>query len=90
LCPLSLYSSLPAVSFILIPVIAGIAGRNIINAEQGIQFGIPGFLLGPLTTILGFYLTITIGALVLKTVITVVAVRLLLTTRGFPGTASNS
>ncbi len=74
----SLYSSLPAVSFILIPGIAMISGRNIINVEQGIQFGIPNFLPYPINTILGFYLVITIGALVLKTAITVVVVHIFL------------
>jgi len=75
---LSLYSSLPALSFILIPLIAWTSGRNIMNGQEGIRFGIPGFLPGPLNTILGFYLAITIGALVLKTVITTSEVRILL------------
>jgi len=87
---LSFYSSLPAVSFILIPVIAIISGRNIMNAEQGIQFGIPDFLPDPFNTILGFYLAITIGALVLKTVITATLVRLVFTNLDRPGTASSS
>ena len=87
---LSFYSSLPAVSFILIPVIAVISGRNIINAEQGFQFGIPDFLPYPINTILGFYLAITIGAFVLKTLITATLVRLIFTNLGRPGTASSS
>lgn len=86
----SLYSSLPAASFILIPVLALISGRNIINAEQGIRFGIPDYLPYPINTILGFYLVITIGALVLKTAITVAVVHVFLTVQGNQKTASNS
>jgi hypothetical protein len=87
---LALYSSIPAVSFILIPVIAVISGRNIINSEQGIRFGIPDFFPYPINTILGFYSVIVIGALVLKTVMTTVLVSLLITARDKPWTASSS
>lgn len=84
----SLYSSLPAVSFILIPVLALISGRNIVNVEQGIQFGIPNFLPYPINTILGFYLVITIGVLVFKTAITVAVLHVFLTVQSNQKTAS--
>jgi hypothetical protein len=69
----SLYSSLPAVSFILVPVFAAIGGWNIVSATDGVRFGIPEFLHlpWPVNTILGFYGAIIVGAAVLKVVITV-------------------
>ncbi|MGB2696436.1 MAG: hypothetical protein WBD28_01095 [Candidatus Zixiibacteriota bacterium] len=77
---LSLYSCLPAASFIIIPVLAAIGGRNVLSAEQAIQFGIPEFLHlpFPLNTILGFYVALVIGAVVFKTVITTGEVSLLI------------
>jgi hypothetical protein len=77
---LSLYSCLPATSFILIPVLAGLGGRNILSAEEGFRFGIPDFLHlpWPLNTILGFYAVLVIGAVVLKTIITLGEVSLLI------------
>jgi hypothetical protein len=77
---LSLYSCLPVVSFILIPVLAGLGGRNILSAEEGFRFGIPDFLHlpWPLNTILGFYAILVIGAVVFKVVITTGEVGLLL------------
>jgi hypothetical protein len=75
---LSLYSSLPAFSFIVVPVIIIFAGNNVLSAEAGASFGIPSFLPWPLTTILGFYAACAIGAVVLKTAITTGEVRLLI------------
>jgi len=75
---LSLYSSLPASSFIVIPVITGPGGRPILNSTEGFRFGIPGFLPWPSNTILGFYAVLVIGALVFKTAITMGEVRLLI------------
>ena len=76
----SFYSSLPAISFILVPVFAGLGGWNILSTEIGDSFGIPQFLYlpWPLNTILGFYVAIIIVAVVLKTVITVGEVNLLI------------
>jgi hypothetical protein len=76
----SLYSSLPAISFILVPVFAGLSGWNILSAEAGASFGIPEFLHlpWPINTILGFYLAVIIGTVVFKTVITVGEVNLLI------------
>jgi hypothetical protein len=69
---LSLYTCLPAVSFITIPVVSWIGGRNILSVEEAILFGIPEFppVLRPVSTILGFYAALAIGAVVFKTVIT--------------------
>jgi len=77
---ISLYTSLPAASFIIIPVFTGISGYNILSAEAGIRFGIPDFLHlpWPLNTILGFYAAIIISAVVLKTTITTGEVSLLI------------
>jgi hypothetical protein len=76
----SLYSSLPAISFILVPVFAGLGGWNILSSSAGDSFGIPQFLYlpWPLNTILGFYMVIIIVAVILKVVITVGEVNLLI------------
>jgi len=71
---LTLYSCLPAASFIVVPLLMWIAGRQILSAEEGAQFGIPE-LFWPFNTILGFYAAIVIGAVVLKTLITMGIVR---------------
>lgn len=77
---LSLYTCLPAVSFITIPVVLWIGGKNIFSVEEGILFGIPEFpfVLRPVSTILGFYAVLAIGAVVFKTVITTGEVSLIL------------
>ncbi|MEA3314015.1 MAG: hypothetical protein U9Q18_06540 [Caldisericota bacterium] len=69
---LSLYSSFPAASFIFVPFVCWASGWDILSAEGGIQFGIPAFLHlpWPLNTILGFYLALTMGAVLFKTGIT--------------------
>lgn len=68
---ITLYACLPAVSFIFVPIMAGINGRNIVSAVEGIGFGIPEFLPFPFNTILGFYAVCIIGAFILKMVITI-------------------
>ena len=75
---LSVYSSLPAASFIVVPILMWIGGRHILSAEEGARFGIPEFLHlpWPLNTILGFYGALVIGAVVLKTLITTGIIRL--------------
>ena len=69
---LSLYSSFPVASFIFVPFVCWASGWDILSVEGGIQFGIPAFLHlpWPLNTILGFYLALTIGVVLFKTVIT--------------------
>jgi len=75
---LSLYTSSPALSFLVVPLLMSIAGWSILSVEAGAQFGIPSFLPWPLGTILGFYTALALGAAVFKTVITTGEVRFLL------------
>ena len=77
---LSLYSSMPAASFIIVPFLAWIGGRHILSSEEGFRFGIPDFLFlpWPFNTILGFYAALVIGAVVFKTVITMGEVSMLI------------
>ena len=70
---LSLYSAIPAFTFIAVPVMCYVNGREILNAEEGIRFGIPELphFLWFFNTILVFYVTIIIGAFIFKSVITI-------------------
>jgi len=85
---LSLYSSLPAASFIIVPVLVWVSGWHILSAEEGARFGIPEFP-WPLNTIFGFYAAVVVGAVVFKTVITVGEVSLLIHRREEPGGAGS-
>lgn len=78
---LSLYCSLPAVSFIVVPLFVWFAGWSITSAKAGADFGIPVFLPWPMNTILGFYAVLVSGVVVLKTLITTGEVRFLLWVR---------
>jgi hypothetical protein len=73
-----LYSSLPAMSLMLVPALASLGGWHIVSAEDGALFGIPSWLPWPAHTILGFYAGLAAGAVVLKSLITVGAVRLVI------------
>ncbi|MBN2289160.1 MAG: hypothetical protein JXQ83_07490 [Candidatus Glassbacteria bacterium] len=77
---LSLYSSLPAVSLLVIPALARLEGWSVLSTPDGIRFGIPEFLHlpWPLGTILGFYASLVTGAVILKILITTGEVSLLL------------
>lgn len=77
---LSLYSSLPAASFIVVPMAMWVSGWHILSAEEGVRFGIPALphLLWPLNTILGFYAALVMGAALFKTAITMGEVGLLI------------
>lgn len=70
---LSLYTSLPAVSFITVPLVGWIGGWDVLSTESGSIFGIPDFLFlpWPFNTILGFFAALVVAAVVFKTVITV-------------------
>jgi hypothetical protein len=50
----SIYTSLPASSFLSIPLIMALSGWQIFNSASGIKFGIPEFLPWPTNTIFGF------------------------------------
>ena len=75
---ISLYSSFPAASFILVPVIGLFTGWDVLSSEEGIRFGIPDFLYSPLNTILGFYTALSLGLVIIKTAITTGLVSLLI------------
>ncbi|HUT93498.1 MAG TPA: hypothetical protein VMY37_28805 [Thermoguttaceae bacterium] len=75
---LSLYTSLPALSFLVVPLLMWFAGWPILSAEAGQRFGIPGFLPWPVGTILGFYAVTCLGGALLKTTITTGEVGLLI------------
>jgi hypothetical protein len=74
---LSLYTSLPAVSFIVIPVLLSFS-RPIMSVAEGGKLGIPGFVPWPLNTILGFYVVPVMCAVVFKIVVTTSEVSLLI------------
>ncbi len=42
----------------------------LLTADDGHRLGIPGFMLWPFCSLLGFFLAVTLSALVLKTAIT--------------------
>jgi len=67
---ISLYSSFPAASFILVPLMGLFTGWDIISSEEGIRFGIPDFLYSPFNTILGFYSALSTGLVIIKATIT--------------------
>jgi hypothetical protein len=77
---LSLYTCIPAVSFVTVPLVAWFDGKNIFGLEEAVLFGIPEFppLLWPVGTILGFYVALAVGAIVFKMIITTGEVSLLI------------
>ncbi len=64
------YSCLPIISLLAVPVVFMLAGLSVVSLEQAKQIGIPGFLPGPLKTILGFYALPAVLASILKIAIT--------------------
>jgi hypothetical protein len=64
------YTTLPAVSFLSVPVVGILGGWAVLDGEAGARFGIPGFLPWPLNTILGFCALVAGVAVVAKVVIT--------------------
>jgi hypothetical protein len=62
----ALYTSLPAASFLSVPVVAAVSGWSITSAEWGLRFGIPGFLPWPLNTILGFGVALSVVTVAFK------------------------
>ena len=79
---LSVYTCLPTLSFcVLLPVAWALQGGDVLSASEGIAFGIPSFLVWPVTTILGFCTVLALGTVALKTIITTGAVSLLFRSR---------
>ena len=74
---LSLYTSLPAASFAIIPVLLSFS-RPIMSVAEGGKLGIPAFVPWPLNTILGFYVVPAMCAVVFKIVVTTSEVSLLI------------
>lgn len=71
----ALYTSLPAASFMSVPMVCAFSGWSVTSAEAGHSFGIPGFLPWPMSTILGFCIALAMVTLVLKAGITIGVVR---------------
>jgi len=69
-CFVALYTSLPAASFMVVPVMLALGGWPILTADGGARLGIPRFVPWPAGTVLGFFAAVAIGTLVLKTLIT--------------------
>jgi hypothetical protein len=69
-CFVALYTSLPAASFMAVPLVLALGGWPILTADGGARLGIPRFIPWPASTVLGFYAAVAIGTLVLKTLIT--------------------
>jgi hypothetical protein len=78
---ISIYSSLPAASLLLIPLVALLGGWNIVAPSEAIRMGIPEFIPAPANTILGFFAVLSIGAVVFKMVITTGIVSMLILLR---------
>lgn len=68
----TVFTCLPSLSLLAIPVIASTGGWDIFSTKAGQEFGIPAFLHlpRPLGTILGFFAAVVIGSVALKTVLT--------------------
>ena len=67
----SIYSSLPAASFMVVPLVLALGGWPVLSAEGGARLGIPQLIPWPMNTVLGFYAGLAVGVLALKTLITV-------------------
>jgi uncharacterized membrane protein YiaA len=67
---LSLYTCLPAVSFLSLLALLAVGGWPLLSVEGGRRFGIPAFVPWPFCTLLGFFLAVSASAAVFKTAIT--------------------
>lgn len=81
---LSLYTCLPSVSFISLPLVGMFAGWDVLSVKEGTKFGIPGFVPWPFNTVLGLCAAWAIIALALKPVITTGEVSLFIHLREKP------
>lgn len=82
---ISLYTSFPAASFLLVPLFGLFSGWDVLNSTEAARFGIPDFLYWPFNTILGFYVSLSIGIFILKTAITTGTVSLIIHLKEKPG-----
>jgi hypothetical protein len=67
---LAVYTSLPAVPLLSVPVFMRFAGWSVFSAEAGARFGVPEFIPSPWNTIFGFCALVALVAVLLKTIIT--------------------
>jgi hypothetical protein len=63
---LSIFTCLPAVSFLSLLGPLAWEGWSLLAAEDGRRFGIPSFVPWPVCSLLGFFLTVSLSAVVLK------------------------
>ena len=75
---LSIYTSLPVMTFVIVPITALAGGRDIAGVGSGIRFDVPQhtFVPPPLGTILGFHIMMAAAGFALKTLITMGGVAL--------------
>lgn len=75
---LSIYTSLPVISFIIVPIVVLAGGQDVTDVETGYRFGIPQFpfIPFPVRTILGFYTVMILGAFAIKAIVTMGGVAL--------------
>ena len=73
----SLYTCLPAVSFLSVLLLLALNGWSILTPEAGRRFGVPGFVPWPLCTLLGFFLAVSLSAVVVKTTLTTITALIL-------------
>jgi hypothetical protein len=78
----SFYSSLPAMSFLSVPLLMFFNNWSITSIRDGARFGIPDFVSWPFNTILGFCSAVAITAAVAKVIITTGLVALLIRLHG--------
>ncbi len=64
------YTTLPAMSFLSVPVVGLLGGWAVLSGEAGARFGIPAFLPWPFNTILGFCAIVAAVAVLAKVAIT--------------------
>ena len=74
---LSIYTCLPAVSFLSVLVLLAAGGWSLLSAEDGRHFGIPALVPWPFCTLLGFVLTVSASAAVFKTALTTITAAIL-------------
>lgn len=67
---LAVYTSLPAVSLLSVPLLMRFAGWSVFSAEAGARFGVPEFIPSPMNTIFGFCALVALVAVSFKTIIT--------------------
>jgi len=67
---LSLYTCLPAISFLSILFLLPSAGWSLLDVEDGRRFGIPDFVPWPVCSVLGFFLAVSLSAVLFKTAVT--------------------